>query len=97
MAKNNNLNGNMLSEKEKAHAGLPYLAYAEELTNERLKAREILYEFNNSKPVRFGTAEYREGREKVIRKLFGSVGKGVEIEPPFYCDYVSSIKSQVNL
>jgi|SRR4051794_18458188 maltose O-acetyltransferase len=97
MAKQNNSNGNMLSEKEKALAGLPYLAYSEELTNDRFNARELLNELNNSKPARVGTAEYREGREKMVRELFGSVGKNVEVEPPFYCDYVSFIKSQINL
>uniref|UniRef100_U9U9D4 Maltose/galactoside acetyltransferase domain-containing protein n=1 Tax=Rhizophagus irregularis (strain DAOM 181602 / DAOM 197198 / MUCL 43194) TaxID=747089 RepID=U9U9D4_RHIID len=76
----------MLSEKEKALAGLPYSGFSEELINDRFKAREILYKFNNSKPIRFKTDEYRE-RENIFRQLFGSVGKDVEIEPPFYCDY----------
>ncbi|KAF0559389.1 maltose o-acetyltransferase [Gigaspora margarita] len=80
-------NNYTLSEKEKALAGLPYLSNTEELVNDRLKTREMLYEFNNSKPVRRDTVEYREGREKMIRQLFGSAGKDVEIEPPFYCDY----------
>ncbi|RIA92273.1 hypothetical protein C1645_765589 [Glomus cerebriforme] len=89
MSEKINSNEKMLSEKEKALAGLPYLAYSEELINDRFKAKEKLYEFNNSKPVRIGTVEYQEGREKIIRQLLGSVGKDVEIEPPFYCDYVS--------
>ncbi|UZO07871.1 uncharacterized protein OCT59_028142 [Rhizophagus irregularis] len=50
MSEKNNLNENMLSEKEKALAGLPYSGFSEELINDR-------------------------------------VGKDVEIEPPFYCDY----------
>ncbi|PKK67917.1 hypothetical protein RhiirC2_782921, partial [Rhizophagus irregularis] len=86
MSEKNNLNENMLSEKEKALAGLPYSGFSEELINDRFKAREILYKFNNSKPIRFKTDEYRE-RENIFRQLFGSVGKDVEIEPPFYCDY----------
>lgn len=88
MSEKNDLNENMLSEKEKALAGLPYLAYSEELINDRLKARELLYKFNNSKPVSVNTDEYRE-RNDIIRQLFGSVGKSAEVEPPFYCDYVS--------
>ena len=97
MAEKNNPDGNTLSEREKALAGLPYLAYSEELTNNRFKTREILYEYNNSKPARVGTAEYREGREKMIRELFGSAGKNVEVEPPFYCDYVGFTILQINL
>ncbi|GES84229.1 sugar O-acetyltransferase [Rhizophagus clarus] len=76
----------MLSEKEKSLAGLPYLKTVEELVNGRFKAREILYKINNSKPARFKTEKYLE-RENLFRQLFGSVGKDVEIEPPFYCDY----------
>jgi hypothetical protein len=52
MAEKNHPNGNMLSEREKALAGLPYLAYSEGLIDDRFKTREILYEYNNSKPVR---------------------------------------------
>ncbi|CAG8727703.1 4935_t:CDS:2, partial [Funneliformis caledonium] len=87
MSETNSSRENMQSEREKALAGLPYLAYSEELINDRLKTREILYEYNNSKPARVGTVEYREGREKMIRQLFGSAGENVEVEPPFYCDY----------
>jgi maltose O-acetyltransferase len=81
-------NENMLSEKEKALAGLPYFPYTEELMNDRLKTREILYQYNNSKLVSVNTIDYREGIN-LIRKLFGSAGKNVEVKPPFYCDYVS--------
>ncbi|GES96310.1 sugar O-acetyltransferase [Rhizophagus clarus] len=78
--------GNTLSEKEKALAGLPYLASSEELINERFKAKEILYKYNNSKPGRVNSEEDRE-RDNMIRKLLGSVGKNVKVKPPFYCDY----------
>ncbi|CAI2163737.1 17972_t:CDS:2 [Funneliformis geosporum] len=87
MSETNDSSENMQSEREKALAGLPYLAYSKELINDRLKTREILYEYNNSKPVSVGTVEYREGRERMIRQLFGSAGENVEVEPPFYCDY----------
>ncbi|GBB84117.1 hypothetical protein RclHR1_10750006 [Rhizophagus clarus] len=79
-------NGNTLSEKEKALAGLLYSAFSEELTNDRLKAREILYKYNNSKPGHIDSEEFRE-RDNMIRQLFGSAGKDIFVEPPFYCDY----------
>ncbi|POG81059.1 hypothetical protein GLOIN_2v1868465 [Rhizophagus irregularis DAOM 181602=DAOM 197198] len=66
MSEKNNLNENMLSEKEKALAGLPYSGFSEELINDRFKAREILYKFNNSKPIRFKTDEYLEIGDRVL-------------------------------
>ncbi|RHZ82576.1 hypothetical protein Glove_108g16 [Diversispora epigaea] len=81
------ISNSTLSEKEKALLGLPYKAYTEELLKSRLKARELLYQFNNTKACIFGTEEYDLTRGKIIKELLGSVGDGCEIEPPFYCDY----------
>lgn len=39
-----------MTEKEKMIAGKAYLAYGEELTNERLRAKELLYRYNNLPP-----------------------------------------------
>ncbi|GBC02596.1 hypothetical protein RclHR1_00470026 [Rhizophagus clarus] len=79
-------NGKTLSEKEKALAGLPYSPFSEELMNDQFRVREILFKFNNSKPGRFNSEEFRE-RDNMIRQLFGSVGEILYVEPPFRCDY----------
>ena len=58
-----------------------YLAFGEELTNERQHAKEVLYEYNMLKPNEI------EKRDNLLRGLFGSVGEKFYIEPPFRCDY----------
>lgn len=70
-----------MSAKEKMLNGEYYISWDEELTAERDKAKDILFEFNNMKP------SLREERDKVIRGLFGKVGKNCWVESPFNCDY----------
>lgn len=71
----------MMTEKEKMLCGAPYLAFGEELTAERLHAKEVVFEFNNLPPGAI------EKRHELLRGLFGSVGERFYIEPPFRCDY----------
>ena len=70
-----------MTEKEKMIMGELYLAFGEELTNERQHAKEVLYEYNMLKPNEI------EKRDNLLRGLFGSVGEKFYIEPPFRCDY----------
>ena len=66
-----------MTEKEKMIMGELYLAFGEELTNERQHAKEVLYEYNMLKPNEI------EKRDNLLRGLFGSVGEKFYIEPPF--------------
>ena len=70
-----------MTKKEKMIMGELYLAFGEELTNERQHAKEVLYEYNMLKPNEI------EKRDNLLRGLFGSVGEKFYIEPPFRCDY----------
>lgn len=70
-----------MTEKEKMLAGEYYDSTIEDLTQERERAKELLFEFNNTKPSN------KKKRDEIIRKLFKSVGKNCWIEPPFNCDY----------
>ena len=70
-----------MTAKDKMLKGEYYVSWDEELTREREKAKDILFEFNNTKP------SLREEREKIIRSLFGKTGKNCWIESPFNCDY----------
>lgn len=70
-----------MSAKEKMLNGEYYISWDEELTKERDKAKDILFEFNNMKP------SLREEREKLIHELFGKTGKNCWVESPFNCDY----------
>ncbi len=69
------------TEKEKMLAGELYLASDPELAAGRLRARKLFLDYN---------ATYEgeiDRRIRLLKQLFGSLGPGVEIEPPFYCDY----------
>ncbi|MFD2749885.1 sugar O-acetyltransferase [Virgibacillus siamensis] len=52
-----------------------------ELSQERTKARGLTRLFNNTDETE---DELRRG---LLRKLFGSAGKNIEVEPDFRCDY----------
>jgi len=75
----------MRSEKEKMLAGELYNAADPQLTEERIKARKLLKEFNDSAP---GNVSLRSW---LLTELLGKVGKNLQIEPPFYCDYGKNI------
>jgi len=80
----------MRSEKEKMLAGEPYLALDEELTTERLRARELFSEINATKPE-------EENRRGLFEQLFQQEVDGLWIEPPFYCDYGYNINVGKNV
>ncbi len=70
-----------MTNKEKMLNGIYYISWDEELTLEREKAKDLLFEFNNTKP------SLRVERNEIIKKLFGNVGKNCWIESNFNCDY----------
>lgn len=70
-----------MSNKEKMLTGEYYISWDQELTLEREKAKDLLFEFNNIRP------SLRGERETIIHKLFGKLGKNCWIESPFNCDY----------
>ena len=75
----------MKTEKQKMLSGEFYNALDPQLAEERLRARTLLQEFNGA------TAGDEVKRKEIAGRLFGSVGKEIWIEPPFYCDYGSNI------
>ena len=71
-----------MSEKEKMLDGELYDAnYDENLINERYKAKDICFEYNNLKP------SDSENKEKIIKRLLGKTGKQITVEQNFWCDY----------
>lgn len=70
-----------MTEKEKMINGELYLSFGEELLKERQDAKELIFDFNTLRPTKI------EERNEIIAKLFGEIGKGFFIEPPFRCDY----------
>jgi len=67
-------------------AGDLYTAFGPELFNERKYCKELIYEYNQTKPTDGGK------RHEILKKLFGKCGTGPFIEPPFFCDYGYNIE-----
>lgn len=65
-------------------AGQLYDASGPELVAERRRVRKLLARLNSS-----DTQENQ--RQEIYKRLFGSVGASLVIEPPFYCDYGTNI------
>ncbi|MCM3634183.1 sugar O-acetyltransferase [Paenibacillus camelliae] len=76
----------MKTEKEKMLSQEYYICWDEELTEERERAKDLLFEFNKLKPSE------RKERNQIIKKLFHTVGENAWIESPFNCDYGYNIK-----
>ncbi|MCD8165457.1 MAG: sugar O-acetyltransferase [Bacteroides sp.] len=76
-----------MTEKEKAAQGLIYDAnYDKELVEERIRAKDILWEYNQVQPSKL------KKRKKLLKGLLGKTGKEFLIEQPFYCDYGYNIE-----
>jgi maltose O-acetyltransferase len=69
------------SEREKMLAGELYLASDPELVEARLRARRLCRQYDA-----LGEDD-AAGRRAVLSELFGAIGPGAVIEPPFRCDY----------
>jgi len=74
-----------MSEKEKMLSGQMYDPMDSQLCKEREAARTQFQYINTIPEIE------KEKRDALFYKLMGSAGKGLWIEPPFYCDYGSNI------
>ncbi len=70
-----------ISEKEKMINGELYVASDPELTAERENARKLMRMYNQT------TETENELRTELLKKLFGSTGENVFMEPNIRCDY----------
>lgn len=75
----------MKTEFEKMINGELYNPADPELLAMRLQARTLIRKFNQSKPKSL------KKRQKILKKLFGSMGKNVLIEPNLRVDYGCNI------
>lgn len=71
----------MKTEKEKMLSGDLYDALDPQLSEERLKARLLLKELNDSRE------DQAAERLRILQELIPHAGEGLWIQPPFYCDY----------
>ena len=67
-------------EKE-LHEGEIYDPNIEDMMDEQMKHVELLYDFNQTRPSQM------EKRKELMQKMFGDIGEGYYIEPPFYANW----------
>lgn len=67
-------------------AGLPYKAWLDGLSEERMACKKQIHAFNLLPP------EEEDRAEEMIRALLGKAGKDAWINAPFHCDYGYNIE-----
>ena len=80
-----------MTEKEKMLAGELYNAADPVLVKERHKARLLTQQINSL------NENAKKERNQLLRTLMPDAGKGLWIEPPFYCDYGYNIRTGKNV
>ncbi|MFR7936220.1 MAG: sugar O-acetyltransferase [Clostridium perfringens] len=58
-----------------------YYCNDEALMSEQMKALELLYDFNQTRPSE------QDKREKMLKKMFAEIGDDCYIEPPFHANW----------
>lgn len=70
-----------MSMKDRMHTGELYYPSDDAIMSEQLKKLELLYDFNNTRPLE------QEKRQELMKKMFAEVGKNCYIEPPFHANW----------
>lgn len=70
----------MMNQKERMLAGLPYKAWQDGLTEDRMACKKLVYRLNHLPPER------QEEVPALLKTLFGKTGTNVFVEAPFHCD-----------
>ena len=75
-----------MDQKERMLAGLPYKAWMDGLSEDRLEAKRKLYEYNHLPPEKW------DMQTELLNNILGKTGKVIHIEAPFHCDYGYNIE-----
>lgn len=75
-----------MNQKERMLAGLPYKAWLDGLSEERLENQKRIYRYNHLPPEEWAQMD------TLLREILGKAGKVVHIMPPFHCDYGYNIE-----
>ena len=75
-----------MNQKERMLKGLPYKAWPDGLSEERMEAKLKIYEYNMCRP------DKKEKMTKLIKSILGKTGQEIHIEQPFHCDYGTNIE-----
>lgn len=75
-----------MNQKERMLKNLPYKAWLDGLSEERLENKKKIYEFNWCEP------EQMQRSQELLKQILGKTGENVWIEAPFHCDYGYNIE-----
>lgn len=75
-----------MNQKDRMLAGLPYKAWLDGLSEERMENKLKIYEYNLLSP------NEKEKMNKLIKDILGKTDDNVFIEQPFHCDYGKNIE-----
>ncbi|BCJ93907.1 galactoside O-acetyltransferase [Anaerocolumna cellulosilytica] len=75
-----------MNQKERMLTGLPYKAWLDGLSEERMENKLKIYEYNQIRP------DEKKKAEELIRSILGKAGEDIHIEQPFHCDYGKNIE-----
>ena len=67
--------------RERMYGQKLYYCNYEDLMREQMKALELLYDFNKTRPSE------QDKREKILKKMFAEIGDDCYIEPPFHANW----------
>ncbi len=71
-----------MTEKEKMLVGVLYDANQdEELEAERMRCKDLCFDFNNTRPSQTGR------QAELLRQIVGTLGEDCRVTAPFWCDY----------
>ena len=75
-----------MNQKERMLSGLPYKAWMDGLSEERLENQKRIYRYNHLPP------EEWDQLDALLREILGKAGQVAHIMPPFHCDYGYNIE-----
>lgn len=75
-----------MNQKERMLANLPYKAWLDGLSEERMENKKKIYKYNNLEP------DKQEEKDKLIKEILGKTGECINVEAPFHCDYGYNIE-----
>ena len=69
---------------EFGHSDPADIAYEKVTEDQRLLAKDLCYDYNNTRPTDI------KSREEILKKLLGAAGEGLWMEPPIHFAYGSN-------
>lgn len=75
-----------MNQKDRMLAGLPYKAWLDGLSEERMENKLKIHEYNLLRPDEINRMD------ELIKDILGKTGDKVFIEQPFHCDYGKNIE-----